>query len=306
MPEVETLRCAQGHEFAVASGVPMLVRESDRPRLRAFADSFGLAWAKAGWASPDINYLENLPFRDITRRRTTEWKLKARSMVALFRVLDPQKWPCVFDLGCGNGWLSHQLAIHGHDVYAVDVVLDDTVGLGAAGAYVRMGPPFRRVWADLERLPVQSSSVDVVACNASLHYARDIHASLRNIARVLRPGGFLVILNSPVHASPSSAVRAQADFRARLRSLGASHEVVSSYHHFVRSELVSDVFAAVGPVEEIPFNSGLRFRSSRRLKGIALQMELASFPILIATRRQESAPSAAQPAHADARFAGQR
>ena len=290
--DVGTLRCGQDHEFAVAGDVPMLIRESDRPRLRAFADSYGLAWKKAGWGSPDIKYLENLPFRDVTRRHATEWKVKARSMVALLGVLDPRKPLRVFDLGCGNGWLSHQLAIRGHDVYAVDVALDDTVGLGAAGVYVRLGPPFQRVWADLERLPVQSASVDAVVCNASLHYARDVRVSLRNIARVLRPGGFLAILNSPVHTRPTSAARAQADFRARLRSLEASHEVVSTYHHFTRSELVSDVLSTVGPVEETWFDSGLRFRWSRRLKGLALRMELASFPILIATKLQESRPRA--------------
>jgi len=289
------LRCGQGHEFEVAGGVPMLVRESDRPRLRAFADSYGLAWAKDGWGSPDITYLASLPFRDVTRRRTIEWKLKARSMVALLGALDPHERPCVFDLGCGNGWLSHQLAIRGHDVYALDVALDDVVGLGAAGAYVRLGPPFQRVWADLERLPIQSSSTDAVVCNASLHYVHDIRAALQNIARVLRSGGLLAILNSPVHSSQTSAARAQADFRARLRGLGASHEVVSTYRHFVRSELISDVFAAVGPVEEVRFGSGLRFRWSRRLKSLALQMELASFPILIATKRQESAPRAVSP-----------
>src|SRR2546426_675455 len=149
--DVGTLRCGQGHEFAVAGDVPMLVRESDRPRLRAFADSYGLAWKKAGWGSPDITYLENLPFRDVTRRHTTEWKVKARSMVALLGVLDPRKPLRVFDLGCGNGWLSHQLAIRGHDVYAVDVALDDTVGLGAAGVYVRLGPPLYAIRARIRR-----------------------------------------------------------------------------------------------------------------------------------------------------------
>jgi len=104
--DVGTLRCGQGHEFAVAGDVPMLVRESDRPRLRAFADSYGLAWKKAGWGSPDIKYLENLPFRDVTRRHTTEWKVKARSMVALLGVLDPRK-PCVFSISAAATGGSH-------------------------------------------------------------------------------------------------------------------------------------------------------------------------------------------------------
>src|SRR5256885_5052350 len=182
--------------------------------------------------------------------------------------------------------------MRGHDVYAVDVALDDTVGLGAAGVYVRLGPPFQRVWADLERLPVQSASADAVVCNASLHYARDVRVSLRNIARVLRPGGFLAILNSPVHTRPTSAARAQADFRARLRSLEASHEVVSTYHHFTRSELVSDVLSTVGPVEETWFDSGLRFRWSRRVEGVPPSVGIGSFSIFVATQMHEKRPPA--------------
>src|SRR3989442_14916434 len=139
----------------------------------------------------------------------------------------------------------------------------------------------------MERLPVQSASADAVVSNASLPYARDVRVSLRNIARVLRPGGFLAILNSPVHTRPTSAARAQADFRARLRSLEASHEVVSTCHHFTRSELVSDVLSTVGPVEETWFDSGLRFRWSRRLKGLAPLMGIGPFPIFMSPKKPE-------------------
>jgi len=288
--EIEILTCDHGHEFAVSDGVPMLVRQSDRSRLLAFADSYGRAWAKDGWGSPDTAYLEGLPYRDNTGRRSGEWRVKARSMEALLGVLNPQKWRRVIDLGCGNGWLSHHLAIRGHDVYAVDAVLDNTVGLGAAGTYARMGPPFQRIWGDLEHLPFQSSSVDAVVCNASLHYARDMPASLVDITRVLRPGGLLAILNSPVYVRPASAARALSKFRAHLRNLGLADEAVLCYHHLSRSELESQVGTLIGAVNEIPFDAGWWFRWSRRLKGVALRMELASFPILTASKRDVATP----------------
>ena len=289
--EAGTLRCRYGHEFEIASGIPLLVQESDLPRVRAYANSYAPTWAKDGWGCPDPDYLMNLPYRDVTRRRAAEWRVKARSMEAVFRVLDPRTCRRVVDLGSGVGWLSHRLATRGHEVYAVDAVLDETVGLGAAGAYLQAGPPFERVWGELHRPPFRSSIVDAVVCNASLHYARDLSIALREIARILRPGGLVAILNSPVHINRASAARAESDFRAHLRNLGATEGVVSTYHHFTRSQLESDVRAAIGTVHEIRFDSGRWFRWSRRLKGLALRMELASFPILTVTKRELGLPT---------------
>jgi len=278
------LRCAGGHSFGIENDIALLVTESDRSRVRAFADSYERTWVQDGWGSSDPDYLLNLPRRDITRRCTVEWAVKARSMDALFCGLDAEKWPRAVDLGCGIGWLSHHLAARGHEVFAVDVVLGDNLGLGAASTYVRAGPPFERVWAEMDHLPFASSSIDLMVCNASLHYARELPRTLREVGRVLRFGGLLAILNSPVHDDVRSAGRGQWDFRKHLRDLGANGDVVSTYHHFVRSELESSVHDAIGPVARIDFDPGRWFRWSRRLKGIGLRMELASFPILTATK----------------------
>jgi len=262
----------------------MLVRQGDRPRLSAFVGSYAQTWATDGWGSRDLEYLTNLPYRDVTGRRSTEWRVKARSMETLFHVLPPQTWKRVVDLGCGAGWLSHHLARHGHEVFAVDINLDETVGLAAAGAYNRIGPPFERVWGDSHHPPFLTSTIDAVVCNASLHLSSDVTAVLTEISRILRSGGVLLVMNSPVHETADSAARAQFDFRKHLSNLGATGDVVAIYHHLVRSELESYMRTSVGPVHEIPFDPGRLFRWSRRIKGIALRMELASFPILMATK----------------------
>lgn len=288
------MRCASGHEYPIEGGIPFLVVARDRQGLRGFADSYSRAWARDGWGSSDVAYLKELPYRDITRRHRAEWRVKARSMDALFTAWEARGPLRIADLGCGMGWLARHLALRGHEVYAMDVSLDDAVGLGAAAALSRLGPYFEPIWGNLERPPFLTASLDAVVCNASLHYSTELEAVLKEIARILRPGGRLAIMNSPVYRDAASARRAEADFRKHLRDVGAAAPVTSRYHHFVRAELQDAVRRAIGPMRDIPFDPGVGFRTVRRLKGMALRMELASFPVLVATNERGSGVTGAR------------
>src|SRR5437867_6705664 len=74
-----TLLCPRdGIAYPIAEGIPKLVLPSRVEQSQAMASSYGSAWAKDGWGSPDRQYMFSLPFRDSTRRRSTEWRLKAR------------------------------------------------------------------------------------------------------------------------------------------------------------------------------------------------------------------------------------
>lgn len=287
--EVETgyLVCtAQGLRYPVTEAIPRLVEPDRAAHVEVLARSYAHAWQRDGWGAADPSYLLNLPYKDVSGRRGSEWSVKARSLDALERLFARNRLRRVVDLGCGVGWLSYRLAQRGYDVYAIDVVSDDVLGLGAAGVYVRSGVYFERIWGELERPPLAASSVDAVVCNASLHYAKDLQHTLVEVKNMLRPGGLLVAMNSPVYTDAESAERALADFQGRLRDLGASQEVVSNYHHFTRDSLVRAIASEVGPVTEERFDPGRGFRWSRRAKGAVLRMELASFPLLYARRAE--------------------
>lgn len=288
--ETGTLRCPRdGHEFPVVEGVPRLVRPEDVPEVARFADSYARTWAKDGWGASDAEYLNGLPFRDSTGRRSAEWRVKARSMEALFRFLGEGPPMRVADLGCGMGWLSHHLASRGHEVYAVDVLLDDSLGLGAAGTYARAGPFFERVWGEMVPAPFQSAQLDLVVCNASLHYAPDLASAGREISRILRPGGRCIVMNSPVYRTPESALRAETDFRKHLSDLGGGPDLTSRYHHLLLSDFIPSLTHEVGEVTPVEFDPGRWFRLSRRMKGAALRMELAAFPMFCVTKPASSA-----------------
>jgi len=282
---VGTLVCATGaHRFLIRSGIPELVRPERIASVEAFATSLSLAWTRDGWGSTDEEYLMKIPARDVTHRRSAEWKVKERSEHALLFLVDSLKPRRVVDLGSGVGWLARDMATRGLEVFALDASMNEQVGLLAANVYIRRGTYFERVRGEMDEPPFLDHSVDLVVCNASLHYAPSIDIVLREIARMLRTNGTCVIMNSPVHRDERSARRAEESFRNHLSALGATDRVVQSYHHFTRSALDEMVGKFVGPLAEIAYEPGVGFRLTRRLKGILLGMELASFPILYARR----------------------
>lgn len=135
-----------------------------------------------------------------------QWGVRARTFDAFMaRVVRPEAKALgrtlrLLDLGAGNGWLSHRVALEGHCATALDIRGDEVDGLGAAQPFVqRTGGRMRTAVAPFEAIPAEAGSFDIAVFNASLHYATDLAAVLAEAARVVRPGGRLAILDSPVY-----------------------------------------------------------------------------------------------------------
>ena len=106
----------------------------------------------------------------------------------------------VLDLGAGTGWMSYRLALRGHHPVAVDILTDPHEGLGASRHYFeRLGRKFTCLDAEFDQLPLPDGQFDAVVYNASLHYSSDYHKTFAEAKRCLRPGGRIVVLDSPVY-----------------------------------------------------------------------------------------------------------
>ena len=155
-------------------------------------------------------------------RHAGQWKTRARTFDALVAsVIHPMAERLgrplqVLDLGAGNGWLSYRLAVEGHDTFAVDIRADDVDGLGAATALRQRAPTMKCIVAPFEDVPLPSDSVDIGLFNASLHYATDLGAVLREAARVVRPGGRIAIMDSPFYPRDSYGIAMVAEKRERF------------------------------------------------------------------------------------------
>jgi O-antigen/teichoic acid export membrane protein/SAM-dependent methyltransferase len=116
----------------------------------------------------------------------------------------------VLDLGAGFGALALYFAHLGAEVVAVDP--NETRMRMALAIAQRRGLKLSILAAEAQSLPLADASFDIVVANNSLYYITDrgAHgAALREIHRVLRPGGWTVLRN-PNRLSP----------RDRLAGLG--------------------------------------------------------------------------------------
>ena len=94
----------------------------------------------------------------------------------------------VLDAGCGVGWGGQILL----DAGACSVVGVDIAPEAVADA-VRRVPAGRFTVGDLAALPVATASIDVVVCFEAIEHVEEPHRALDELARVLAPGGSLLV-----------------------------------------------------------------------------------------------------------------
>ncbi len=120
------------------------------------------------------------------------WKSLAE---ALLRLLPPM---IIADLGAGDGSFSLLLAQRATKVIAVDssakmleVGREQALRYGIENVEFRLG--------DMEEIPIDDAAVDLVFFSQSLHHALHPDRAVQDAARILRPGGRMVILDLAKH-----------------------------------------------------------------------------------------------------------
>lgn len=110
----------------------------------------------------------------------------------LLDLAGPLEGRTVLDVGCGDGTLLRHLHAHGAArVLGCDA--DRRMVTRAHAASVSQGMPLGVVAAQAQALPFPDDSVDLVTCITVLAFVPDPVAAVREMARVLRPGGRLII-----------------------------------------------------------------------------------------------------------------
>ena len=115
-------------------------------------------------------------------------------LLPLFGLMDPE-WD-VLDLGSGTGLLATSIAPFVRRVTGID---RSPEMLDAARARARGQSNVEFVEGDLAQLPLNDGAFDLALLTLVLHYLPEPAAALREAARVLRPGGRLVIVDMREH-----------------------------------------------------------------------------------------------------------
>ncbi len=109
-------------------------------------------------------------------------------------MLDPSA--TVGDLGCGSGHLAQLLAPHVARVIAVDASAEM---LATARERLSEMSNVEVRMSDLERLPIESGSLDIGICSLVLHYVADPARVLAEAYRAITPGGRLIVIDMTPH-----------------------------------------------------------------------------------------------------------
>lgn len=231
-------RCpADGRAYRRVDGIWRFLMPERAAHFAPFLRDYTAIRSAEGYGYGDLERYQRLPEVRPEDPLAWQWRMRARSLAVLRRrVLDPlanarhlsSGSPAlrVLDVGAGVSWLSNRLALCGHLPCAVDLNDDPGDGLGAWRYYATTWP---RLQAEFDRLPLADAQADLVIYNAALPYSTDYRVTLAEALRVLRPGGRIVVMDSPIYRHDESGQRMVAERQAAFeRAYGTRSDAVPS------------------------------------------------------------------------------
>lgn len=171
-------------------------------------------------------------------------------LTANYDILGLKSGDKILDLGCGFGRHAFEAARRGASVVALDAGRDEVEGVAATFAAMveagELSPENLHVAAvqgDALAIPFPDGTFDRVICSEVLEHIPDDIGAMRELARVLRPGGTMAItvprfgpelinwaLSDAYHNVPGGHIRIfrKSQIKKRLTSVGMN---VTSHHY---------------------------------------------------------------------------
>ena len=162
-------------------------------------------------------------------------------MVALAQ---PAPDEALLDIATGGGHVARVFAPHVASIVASD--LTPEILEHAAKAFASWGiGNVKTALADAEDLPFDDASFDIVTCRIAPHHFPDPAAFVNDVARVLRPGGRFVLVDSTVPEGEDGAL-----FNRFEKLRDPSH--VRSLTVGEWTSLLGDAAFSIGAIEPFP------------------------------------------------------
>src|SRR5262245_2882366 len=183
-----------GHFVVGIQGLALL-RAWLTDHAAAAARTDDLARLLADPTGPPLSLLLDIPAEDVRSgyaRWAGSYEVAKNPLIhaeepVVHALIEPLPPGDALDAACGTGRHARWLAGRGHRVIGVDATPEmlELARTSMPDADLRLG--------DLGALPVETASVDLVVCALALTHCEDLGAPVAELARVLRPGGRLIV-----------------------------------------------------------------------------------------------------------------
>ncbi|RMG32130.1 MAG: class I SAM-dependent methyltransferase [Bacteroidetes bacterium] len=157
-----------------------------------------------------------------------EWDMRANSLKRFLKYLKRKKEPLlILDVGCGNGWFADKLARNQqYELFGLDVFMDE---LQQAAAVFHQ-PNLHFFYGDIFDQIFPQQSFDMIILNDSISYFEDLYKLLYTCLDLLKMGGEIHILDSPVYKS-SELEAARERSQKYFEDLGVKNMLPFFHHH---------------------------------------------------------------------------
>ena len=282
--------------FRISEGIVHSLPPERIAHYARFIEQYEQIRAAEGRGGESAAVYLSLPYKDLTGKHAAQWRIRARSFDYLIgNILAPGLHASnagILDLGAGNGWMSYRLRLARYRPVAVDLLVNDRDGLGAARHYRTLIPAlFPRFRAEFAHLPFMSGGFDAVIFNSSFHYAEDAAAALREALRCTKPGGIVIISDTPRYAREESGHAMVAERRAAfLARYGTASDSIPCIEFLTNDRLLmlEEQLGIRWEIHRPKF--GLRWTARPLIAKLRGRREPATFQIYVARKTWQDRP----------------
>ena len=140
-------------------------------------------------------------YHDLDEGKWFQWRsipmieLSALDTYQFVKSMLPYPAQKILEVGCGNGYLSLELARDGHDVIGIDLSAD-IIEVAERSKAAHPHPPgfggLRYLCTDVNTWQSPDASFDAVIFNRTLHHMSDLQQTMAKVIRLLKPGGRII------------------------------------------------------------------------------------------------------------------
>jgi ubiquinone/menaquinone biosynthesis C-methylase UbiE len=175
------------------------------------------------------NELLKLPDMPVEHPHYREWQIRKRSGRRLVRYLSAARKPLdILEIGCGNGWLSHQLAeIPGTKVTGLDINFTE---LQQAARVFNDDPNLTFIQGDIRSGILADQQFDFIVFADSIQYFPSLKKIIHLTLSYLKDRGEIHIIDTRFY-KPAEAEMAKIQTLAYYMSLGYPEMADFHFHH---------------------------------------------------------------------------
>ena len=202
------------------------------------ADEFETAYldarSKENRLYPD-EVVRQLPVLSSHHPQADEWRLRQKNIAALIAHLTNTGAQNILDLGCGNGWLTHQLISGKTDTQVLGMDVNAAELEQAQRLFARENCRF--AYGDIFTAKIEQAPFDRIILASCAQYFPDLSALLDRLLELLTSNGEIHILDSPLYTQQTveeARIRTQQYYKQQ-----GVHSMQNHYHHHKWEDLKS-------------------------------------------------------------------